>query len=166
MIGEAQVKAEGEAIAYDPKAPWPRHKDSLLARLVRAFTGWAWETTVDNHVAQFREETQGAKRYARVVELRLAMLEELFREKQAKIKRLQDAYKERRGPMYEDMRLENPIKDAESLAQSISVLAARAEAYRARTGKPMRVSDGTVFGVPGDKPNVPVGERWDTCGEG
>jgi len=101
-----------------------------------------------------------AQRETTLYKLQLGMLEELFREKQAKIKRLQDAYKGRRAPMYEDMRLENPIKDAESLAQSVSVLAARAESHRARYGKPMRISDGTVMGVPGDRPNEPAGEPW------
>lgn len=160
MIGDAVVKAEGQAQAYDPDGPPPRRKDPLLARIVRALSGWAWEAVVERYVASANGEAQGAKRYARVLEIRLALLEELFREKQAKILRLQEAYKHRRSPMYEDLRLENPIKDTESLAQSITALAMRAESYRQRTGRPMKISDGTVLGVPGDKPNEPAGKPW------
>ena len=118
---------------------------------------WAWAEEI-NESTQLPYVT----RTSILKGLHLALLEELFREKQAKIKRLQDCYSASRRPLYEDMRSENYIKDAESLAQSISVLAQRAESYRARTGKTMRHSDGTVMGVPGDQPNVEVGDGW--CG--
>lgn len=138
---------------------------ALVRRLVRAVTAWAWDEKVEASVAVYKTLSDANKRWALGRESQLAFLEELFREKQAKIKRLQDAHKGGKAPMYEDMRLENPIKDAESLAQSVSVLAARAEAYRQRTGRQMRTSDGTVLGVPGDRPNEPVGERWGKCGD-
>lgn len=133
---------------------------SRLKGVVQVLTAWAWSARLSQAVADAQEETAAAKRFATVKGLQLSMLEELFREKQGKISRLQAAYNERRSPMYEDMRKEQPIKDAESLAQSISVLAARAEAFRAKHGKEWRHSDGTVVGVPGDRPNVPVGEAW------
>lgn len=126
---------------------------------VRRFTRWAWEPEYSQGLEAV-EELAGARRFAMARGYQLALLEELFREKQAKITRLQETYAARRAPKYEDLRKENPIKDAESLAQSISVLAGRAEAFRARTGKPMKISDGTVQGVPGDQPNVEVGEPW------
>lgn len=130
-------------------------------RLVRWASGWVWAEELDkgeHAIAHFVE----ARRIAMLKDLQLALLEELFREKQAKITRLQDAYNAKRRVVYEDLRRENPIKDAESLAQSISVLAAWAEVYRERTGKPMRYSDGTVQGVPGDQPNVEIGDGWGT----
>lgn len=142
------------------KPPFRRRAAKVARRVVRALTAWAWEEEVERYVTSANGEALGARRYAQVLELRETIMEELFREKQAKIKRLQDAYKAKRSPMYEDMRLENPIKDAESLVQSISALAARAESYRAHTGRQMTTSDGTVLGVPGDRPNEPVGEAW------
>jgi hypothetical protein len=130
-----------------------------LLSVVRRLTQWAWEPEYSEGL-KAAEELAGAKRFAMARGYQLALLEELFREKQAKITRLQEAYAARIAPKYEDMRKENPIKDAESLAQSISVLATRAESFRARTGKPMKTSDGTVLGVPGDQPNAPVGDGW------
>lgn len=126
---------------------------------VRNLTRWAWEPEATQW-AEAVHDLHGAQRYAHVKGLQLALLEELFREKQGKITRLQQYHVEHRRPLYEDLRKENPIKDAESLAQSIDVMASRAEAYRARTGKLMRISDGTVLGVPGDKPNVETGVHW------
>jgi hypothetical protein len=164
MMGEALVKAEGVAMAYDVNAPRTPRRDNWLRRAVRFMTNWAWHDEVDAQVERFvasaNGEAQGAKRYARIKELQLALLEELFREKQDKITRLQACYTNHVRPRYEDLRKEVAIKDAESLAQSISVLATRAEAFRARTGRPMKISDGTVMGVPGDQPNVEVGEPW------
>lgn len=133
--------------------------NATLRRWVRALTRSAWEPEWTDGL-EARENYLGAKRTAIIRGEQLALLEELFREKQAKITRLQIAYKDHRAPMYEDLRLENPIKDTESLAQSISVMALRAESYRARTGNLMKHSDGTVLGVPGDKPNVQVGDTW------
>lgn len=128
-------------------------------RFVRWASGWAWAEELDKgeHAIEHFVES---RRIAVLKGLQLGLLEELFREKQDKITRLQLAYGARKAPLYEDLRKENPIKDAESLAQSISVLATKAEAMRARTGKPWPHSDGTVLGVPGDQPNVEVGEGW------
>ena len=132
---------------------------SPLKRLTRWVSHWAWAEELDKGEHAVEHFTE-ARQIAVLKGVQLALLEELFREKQAKIKRLQDCYNGRRRPLYEDMRSENYIKDAESLAQSISVLARRADAHRERTGNTMRYSDGTVVGVPGDKPNVEVGEGW------
>jgi hypothetical protein len=132
---------------------------SPFKRLVRWASEWAWWEELEkgeNAIEHFTESRQ----IAVLKGVQLGLLEELFREKQAKITRLQTCYTERRRPLYEDLRKENPIKDAESLAQSISVLAANAEAYRLRTGKSRRFSDGTVQGVPGDQPNVETGDGW------
>lgn len=142
------------------KAPLKHRLGKFVKGLARALTGWAWKEQIATAVKLEEANTEGWKLRALCRESQLAFLENLFREKQDKIKRLQDAYKARCSPRYEDMRLENPIKDAESLAQSVSVLATRAEAYRQRTGKPMRTSDGTVLGVPGDRPNDEVGPPW------
>ncbi|HSV90897.1 MAG TPA: hypothetical protein VLH80_07340 [Nitrospiraceae bacterium] len=130
-----------------------------LKLFIRSLTQWAWEPELSKGLEAL-EHYSDARRIAMLEKLRCSMLEELFREKQAKITRLQLAYSARKAPLYEDMRKENPVKDAESLAQSISVMAAKAEAYRARYGRPMKWSDGTVQGVPGDQPNVAVGEGW------
>lgn len=132
---------------------------ALLRRLVRFVTRWAWEPEWSLG-REALERYVGAERFAVTRGLQLALLEELFREKQAKITRLQQSYAAKGRPMYEDLRQENPIGTAESLAQSISVLAQRAEAHRDRTGQPWRHSDGTVRGVPGDQPNVETGEGW------
>lgn len=132
---------------------------ALLRRLMRFATRWAWEPewSIGREAI---ERYVGAERFAVTRALQLALLEELFREKQAKITRLQQAYASKKRPVYEDLRQENPIGTAEALAQSISVLAQRAEAHRERTGQPWRHSDGTVRGVPGDQPNVETGEGW------
>lgn len=132
---------------------------AVLQRLVRRHTRWAWEPEITRGIEAL-DQLEGAQRFAHVKGLQLALLEELFREKQAKITRLQQYHVQHRSPLYEDLRKENPIKDAESLAQSIDALGRRAEEYRNRTGKPMRHSDGTVLGVPGDKPNVETGDHW------
>lgn len=131
----------------------------VLRTFVRWLTQWAWEPGFSRGQEAI-EELFYAKSIAYLRTLQLSRLEELFREKQAKITRLQACYSERKRPMYEDMRSENMIRDTEALAQSISVLAQRSEAHRERTGKPMRHSDGTVVGVPGDQPNVEVGQGW------
>lgn len=128
-------------------------------RMVRKLTRWAWAAEL-RHRDVLYVERESAANVATLRKLQLSLLEELFREKQGKITRLQECYAVKGRPVYEDLRKEQPIKDAESLAQSISVLATRAESARARTGRPMRISNGTVQGVPGDKPNEPVGERW------
>lgn len=132
---------------------------ALLRRPVRFVTRWAWEPEWSAGLAAIERYVE-AKRFAHVRGLQLSLLEELFREKQAKITRLQQSYASKKHPVYEDLRQENPIGTAESLAQSISVLAQRAEAHRERTGQPWRHSDGTVRGVPGDQPNVETGEGW------
>lgn len=126
---------------------------------VRFATRWAWEPEWSAG-RDAMERCGGAERFAQVRGLQLALLEELFREKQAKITRLQQSYGRKARPLYEDLRPENPIGTAEALAQSISVLAQRAEKYRERTGQPWRHSDGTVRGVPGDHPNVEIGDGW------
>jgi hypothetical protein len=128
-------------------------------RLVRWASGWAWAEELDEGEHAIEHFTSN-RQIAVLKSLQLGLLEDLFREKQGKITRLQQCYTEKKRPLYEDLRKENPIKDAESLAQSISALAQRAEAHRARTGKPMRISDGTVQGVPGDQPNVETGDGW------
>lgn len=127
--------------------------------LVRWLTRWAWEPEYSQGQEAI-ELFQQKRNVATLKTLQLSLLEELFREKQAKITRLQFCYNEKRRPLYEDLRKENPIKDTESLAQSISVMASRAEAARARGLAPRPYSDGTVLGVPGDSPNVEVGDGW------
>lgn len=161
-LGDAPVKEEGRAEAYDEGADMTVHPAPPYGwwkRLVRRLSRGAWAAELRHRDVLFFERQRAADT-ATLRKLQLGLLEELFREKQAKITRLQKAYAERKAPMYEDMRTENPIKDAESLAQSISVLARRADSYRERHGKPMRISDGTVLGVPGDRPNGPAGEPW------
>lgn len=146
-------------MAYDEGYEPPPPRPPFLKRLVQKWSAWAWADVLDKGeeaMTHYRESRQ----IAVIKTLQLSLLEELFREKQAKITRLQSYHIEHRRPMYEDLRKENPIKDAESLAQSIDVLARRAEAYMNRTGKHMRISDGTVLGVPGDKPNVETGDSW------
>lgn len=132
---------------------------ALLRRWVRRFTRWAWEPDLTTG-RDAREQLLGARRFAQARHLQLSILEQLFREKQAKIKRLQDAYRTKRAPTYEDLRMENPIKDAESLIASIDVMQERAMRVYERTGFRPPHSDGTVLGVPGDGPDVPAGEGW------
>lgn len=126
---------------------------------VRFVTRWAWEPEWSAG-RDAMERCGGAERFAHARGLQLALLEELFREKQAKITRLQQCYARKTRPLYEDLRQENPIGTAEALAQSISVLAQRAEQYRERTGHLRKYSDGTVRGVPGDQPNLETGDGW------
>lgn len=126
---------------------------------VRFATRWAWEPEWSAG-RDAMERCGGAERFAHARGLQLALLEELFREKQAKITRLQQCYARKARPLYEDLRQENPIGTAEALAQSISVLAQRAAAALQQTGQPWRHSDGTVRGVPRDQPNVETGDGW------
>lgn len=158
MMGEVPIKQEGMATAYDEDAV-ELLRPPRFVRFVRWLTRWAWEPEI-SQAEKDRYSVLDARKVAYLRALQLALLEDLFREKQAKIGRLQTSYSERRRPLYEDLRKENPIKDAESLAQSISAMAQRAEAYRERTGRRMSWSDGTVLGVPGDKPNVETGQGW------
>jgi len=124
--------------------------------LMRLWRQWRQHETI----AHLTGEVERWKALTYLKGLQLALLEELFREKQAKITRLQSYHTEHRRPLYEDLRKEHPIRDAEGLAQSIDRLAQRANRYRERTGQPWPHSDGTVEGVPGDRPNEPVGEAW------
>lgn len=161
-FGDATVKGEGMAVAYDDGADHIAHPAPPYGwwkRLVRRLSRGAWAAELRHRDVLYLER-QNAANVATLRKLQLSLLEELFRHKQDKITRLQDAYNAKRSPKYEDMRRENLIKDAESLAQSISALAQRAETHRARHSRPMRISDGTVLGVPGDQPNEDAGEAW------
>jgi hypothetical protein len=143
---------DGDEVVH-PAPPYGRWK-----RLVRWASRWAWAAELRHRDILYLER-QGAANVATLRKLQLGILQELFRDKQEKISRLQACYNERRKPLYEDLRKENPIKDAESLVQSISVMATRAESLRGQ-GMVWPHSDGTVQGVPGDQPNVETGEGW------
>lgn len=161
-FGEALVKEEGSETPYDRYVSFPA-ATRWYVRVVRWLSGWAWNRDVQDTMEALNgsiRERNRAVGIATLRKLQLAILEELFREKQAKISRLQNSYTAKRRVLYEDLRKENPIRDTESLIQSIDALARRAEAYRYRTGKRWPHSDGTVQGVPGDKPNVETGCGW------
>lgn len=85
-----------------------------------------------------------------VEQLRLGFLEELFREKQAKITRLQRCYIDQIKPDREDMRQENPVSTAQSLMATQAAFHERAQERVERTGQPPQFSDGTVLGTPGE----------------
>lgn len=163
VFGEASVKPEGGEVSYDNG--WRSFPQAArwYVRFGRWLSSWAWKEDVNALVVLVNSlacERTDAVNVATLRKLQLGLLEELFREKQAKISRLQACYNDRKRPLYEDLRKENPIKDAESTIHSLSAMVHRVEQYRARTGKPMRYSDGTVYGVPGDQANVETGAGW------
>jgi hypothetical protein len=159
-FGQAIVKQEGTTQEYDEGRPYSLWTaQGRLKRFVRWLTHWAWEPEV-SHWEQAVANYYQKRAIAHLKTLQLSLLEQLFREKQGKITRLQQAYTNKTRVLYEDLRKENVLSNTEAIAQTISVLATRAELMRERTGKPWPHSDGTVMGVPGDRPNVETGAGW------
>lgn len=117
----------------------------MLRRFIRRVSGWAWVPEQVSH-----EAIAGVRRMQMVEQLRLGFLEELFREKQAKITRLQRCYIDQIKPDREDMRQENPVSTAQSLMATQAAFHERAQERVERTGQPPQFSDGTVLGTPGE----------------
>lgn len=124
----------------------------MLRRFIRRLTGGAWSVELQAHqraLVDVTHESLGWKRQALIRESQLAFLEELFREKQDKITRLQRCYIEQTKPDREDMRQENPVSTAQSLMATQAAFHERAQERVERTGQPPQYSDGTVLGTPG-----------------
>jgi hypothetical protein len=128
-----------------------------MRRFLKWCTRWLWADELTRMMA----EANGAYRELSILQLNTTVLIDLFREKQHKINRLQSNYVTRTAPLREDLRSERPMGNLQDHLNLLAMAPEREE--RMRKGKfPGKPSDGTVEGVPFDKPNEAVAEPFDS----
>lgn len=128
---------------------------------MRGFLRWLtyglWAHELNDHI----NSEISARRELTLIQMNMDTLVDLFREKQAKISRLQGNYMAKTAPLREDLRGERPMGNLQDHLNLLAMAPERQDRMiRGRfPGKP---SDGTVEGVPFDEPNRPVAEIFDS----
>lgn len=128
-----------------------------MRKILMLLTSWLWRDELHTLRSTAR---QLAARCA-VLELSHLTLEDLFREKQNKISRLQVNYRNRTAPLREDLRTERVLGNFSDHMKLLEMVPERTERMR-RGGFKGRPSDGTVEGVPFDAPNSEVDLPFDS----
>lgn len=129
---------------------------------MRRFIRWISKRYWQPELQELNEAIVANLHYARdraLLDINLGILTDLFREKQAKINRLQDNYAKITAPLREDLRTERILGNLDDHLRLIAMAPRRASIMSVR-GLPGVPSNGTVVGVPFDQPNTRVDQPF------